>query len=285
MLIEDREAFLLRPAFSPDGRRVALQRYSGRLSVQLWVLQKEGDSWVRAAVEDGWGAVWTPDGAALVYGAMRDGQPVIARKPLHGGAEEILHADDSRVEPVAFLADGRSLLFWRGTGRGDILLLGADGQLEKVVASEHTEETAALSPDGRWLAYESDVTGQPEVYLVPFPNEGHSPRLVSADGGRTPRWAPEALRLLYREGYPDAGRIVAVEVRETPGLSLSAPVTVVETRAIGSGGHVSYSFFDVASDGRVLLPERLTQLEPSELVVVRNWPRELEALFADSGQS
>ncbi len=97
--------------------------------------------------------------------------------------------------------------------------------------------------------------------------------------------APEGLRLFFREGYPDAGKIVAVEVRETPGLSFSAPVTIVETPAIGSGGQQAHSFFDVAPDGRVVLAERLTQLEPSELVVVRNWTRELEDLFSDTDLS
>jgi len=129
------------------------------------------------------------------------------------------------------------------------------------------------------------VTGQGEVYLLQFPPEGRAPRLVSSNGGRAPRWAPEGLRLFYREGYPDAGRILAVDISTDRGLALSTPVTVVETPAIGSGAHFAYSFFDVAPDGRVVLSERLSGLEPSELVVVRNWVRELEELFSGPDHS
>jgi Tol biopolymer transport system component len=285
MLIEDLGAFLFRPALSPDGQRVALERYSGWQSLQVWVLQREEEAWARVAVVDGWGPAWTPDGTGLVYGTTRNQKQVLVRRSVVGGAEEVLHTDQLRLEPIAFLPDGQSLLFWRATGRGDILLLGPEGQVETVVATEAAEEIAALSPDGRWFAYESDASGQAEIYLQPFPPEGHSPRLVSTDGGRAPRWAREGLRLFYREGYPAAGRIVAVEVREAPGLSLSAPVTVVETLATGSGAQQAYAFFDVAPDGRVLLAERLTQLEPSELVVVRNWVRELDELFSDPSHS
>ncbi len=188
-LVEDTGAFVMRPALSPDGRRVAFQRYTGgREELQVWVLQREGGSWARAAVESGGAPAWTPDGTGLVYAAPRGQDMALVRKAVGGGEEETLHTDPSRVEPMAFLPDGRSLLFWRNSQRGDILLLGPEGQVEPVMATEAAEDIAALSPDGRWLAYDSDATGRPEVYLLPFPPKGRSPRLVSTDGGRAPRW-------------------------------------------------------------------------------------------------
>jgi serine/threonine-protein kinase len=286
VLIESEVSFLVRPALSPDGRRVALARLQGTGRAQVWILERGDGSWSRATAEsNSWAPAWTADGQGLAYVATRGQSFVILRKAFDSGVEEVLFTDETELNPIAFLPDGRSLLFWRATGRGDILLLDPEGGVRPVMATEATETVAHLSPDGRWLAYESDVTGQWEVHLLSFPPEGRAPRLVSLNGGRAPRWAPEGLRLFYREGYPGAGRILAVDISPDRGLPLSTPVTVVETPAIGSGAHRAYSFFDVARDGRVVLAERLSGLEPNELVVVRNWVRELEELFSDAPRS
>jgi serine/threonine-protein kinase len=129
----------------------------------------------------------------------------------------------------------------------------------------HGMGNGQISPDGRWLAYQSNTSGQFEVYVTPFPGPG--PRIpVSANGGDNPRWSRDGRELFYTRG----DRMMAVTLIPGPTLSVGAPRALFEGRYRAASNFVTP--FDVASDGRFL---RIEQVQPDRPVtrieVVLNW--------------
>ena len=136
--------------------------------------------------------------------------------------------------------------------------------------SDFYEKSGAFSPNGRWLAYVSDESGQYEVYVQSFPAPGLK-RLVSSGGGEEPAWAPSGRELYYRNG----GRMMAVAVNEEPEFTASRPETLFE-------GLYQYAPFptrtyDVDPDGGfVMVAEPGPEESTRRLIVVLNWASELE---------
>ena len=91
---------------------------------------------------------------------------------------------------------------FEGGGNRDLHVLTLDDErrVEPLIATEFYEGSAAISPDGRWLAYESDASGQPEVYVQPFPNVDDGRWQISSTGGRMPNWGPNGRKLFYWTG-------------------------------------------------------------------------------------
>ena len=145
-----------------------------------------------------------------------------------------------------------------GTGARDIVGFrpGVDSAVIELVASpEWAEQSPALSPDGRWLAYSSDVTGQHEVYVRPFPNVDSTQVRISTDGGRGPLWAHSGRELFF----VDASRaLVAAEIDTTSGLRVGERMALFEIPA-GYLIAVNADFYDVApGDQRFLMGSTLS---------------------------
>lgn len=104
----------------------------------------------------------------------------------------------------------------------DLLLLDLDsGQITPLVQTSFSESTAAISPDGRWLAYQGNDTGTAEIYVRRFPNvAGGGRSLASAGGGTQPLWAPDSRELFYRS---TSGAVMRVGVVEGPDWKATAP--------------------------------------------------------------
>jgi len=126
----------------------------------------------------------------------------------------------------------------------------------------------AISPNGRWLAYSSDESGQLEVYVVPFPNTSEAKWAVSTRGGTEPEWSHSGSELFYRDG---AKNLVAVGVKTNPTFSLGRSAVLFSTAA-------PYPRFTVAPDDRRFLTIRPQVTgPPDKLIVVENWFEELKA--------
>jgi hypothetical protein len=125
----------------------------------------------------------------------------------------------------------------------------------------------SFSPDGRWVAYASDVSGIYEVYVLPFPGPGRR-HTVSVGGGVEPRWSRDGGELFYRSG----NRIWAVEVRTSPALTVGAPQVLFVTDQYDFSQTTNW---DVGPDGRFVMvkgdPSALRRLQ-----VVLNWFQEVE---------
>ncbi|HEV3310054.1 MAG TPA: hypothetical protein VG815_06015, partial [Chloroflexota bacterium] len=152
-----------------------------------------------------------------------------------------------------------------GDRHADLLLHGPQSQL-----------SGEISPDGRWLAYESDESKQAEVYVRPFPNVEGGRSQVSNGGGTRPAWARSGRELFY---YVAPGKIMAVSVQEGTRLAFGPPQVVVDGRY---PPHAAGRTYDVSLDGKRFLlikdatPTTSSPPPPPQLVVVLNWFEELK---------
>jgi Tol biopolymer transport system component len=159
---------------------------------------------------------------------------------------------------------------WWGT-------LGPGGQARSLINSPSAEGNPALSPDGRWLAYQSDESGRgPEIYVVRFP-EGTDRNQVSENGGSEPRWAPHGDEFYYRNGRD----VVAVSVHAGTSFVTGSRQTLfrVDDSILAAVGFQNGSY-NAMPDGRGFVFVDMSKRTPlgRELVIVQNWFEELKAL-------
>jgi hypothetical protein len=176
-------------------------------------------------------------------------------------------------DPDSFIA----IRLMPGTG-GDLYLFSISGAFppKPLVETPAYEGSPHLSPDKRWLAYQSNASGQPEVYVRRYP-ELDRPWPVSEGGGVQVRWSPTGRELYYRGG----GRLMAVSFDGSRGEpSLGRPVPLfADVYDFGQG--LSIPNYDVTPEGRFLMLRRGTQ--GGTLRVVLNWTEELKRTLAAGG--
>ena len=151
--------------------------------------------------------------------------------------------------------------------------LKGEGEPSVVVQTNGLDGMGAVSHDGRWLAYWSFVTGNPEVWVRPYPGPGALTR-ISPGGGSEPVWGPGDEELFYLE----ANKLMAVRIFLEPELRFEAPKTLFESPY--SHNLFQSPTYDVGPDGRFLMIKPFTGegLERRELILVQNWFEELERL-------
>jgi serine/threonine-protein kinase len=159
------------------------------------------------------------------------------------------------------------------TVRYDIWMWPRGGQPRPLVATPAHELSARLSADGRWLAYQSDESGRPEIYIRPFPNVDDGKWLVSRGGGVSPVWAPSGRELYYLNG----SAMMAVPIRPAAGaaLELGLPAPLFD------GPFFAGTFnFDVSPDGTSFI---MIESDPSarhtQVEVVLNWAEDIRRLL------
>lgn len=290
-----------RARISPDGRRIAVPVLEGigifdlaRQSFQILTSSAWGSPAIRSAPERRFVA-WHPDGERVTFTGV-NGDLYWMRADGSGEAEGLTTSDASarsspRVQvPTSWSLDGRTLLFTQRFGSAasvnrDIwtLTLGdSTSPARPFLFSDSDESSAELSPDGRYLAYESNQSGRSEVYVQPFPGPGRR-ELVSTDGGGQPVWARNGRELFYRASGPGPMmRMMAVDV--TLGHVFTAGRARVLWEAMrarypgGTGGRT----YDVSPDGRrfLMIQQRDSAPQPpvTHVVLVQNWLEELKRL-------
>jgi hypothetical protein len=236
------------PRFSPDGRRVAYGAFgSGRGTSDLFITDLESGATQRLTDddEDSNDPQWSADGAALVYSANADaGKDLFVRK-IGGSESRAIAVRSGRQFPNDWVRDGSAFLVTEQAGPNgyDILVQPTDGSMPLAYAATEASETAArVSPDGRWIAYTSDESGRPEVYLDSYPRPSRRVT-VSLSGGEHPVWRADGRELYYWKN----GAITAVAVGASSG---QPPVlgahTILFSAPYQSGVNTMY---DVSPDG------------------------------------
>ena len=183
---------------SPDGGRVALRtRRPEGSDVWVYDFSRRTSTPLTFAQETELFPLWTPDGNRVAFGTTTG--PMSWKSADGTGDVEPFGEAVSRF-PQAFTPDGRIVVFeQQGDGRDiGMLSLADDGTATMLLESEANERDAALSPDGRWLAYVSDESGRDEIYVRPFPDVHAGRWPISTDGGRWPVWNLAANELFYR---------------------------------------------------------------------------------------
>jgi serine/threonine-protein kinase len=267
-------------AVSPDGTRVAVTIEPGDgIEADVWVWSLLRRTMTRLTSEPGEQRfpVWTPDGTRIAYASTREG---LFWRPADGTgvAERLLeqHEDTERVMvPVSWSADGR-LLFAkqdRATGSWDlgVLQVAGDRTATPLLANPaFDEQWASVSPDGRWMAYESFESARFEIYVRPFPNVDAGKWQVSSDGGFQPTWSADGRTLFFR----GTDGLMATTIQVVPTFTSAAPQRVLTREDQG--------WYSVSRDGTrfLMLKDAGTTGDEArpELNVILNWHEELKRL-------
>ncbi|MEJ0086720.1 MAG: protein kinase [Pseudomonadota bacterium] len=270
------------PRVSPDGRRVAIDVMDAAdRDIWMWDI---GRRTLERFTKDPTGnpiVTWSPDGSHLAFGSERSGVSNVYRQASDGSGEpERLLASDALQMPISYTPDGRLLVSVDVAGQQrDIYLMTLDGQRksEPLIHGPANELWAEVSPDERWVAYDSDESGQFEVYVRPYPNAYQGSRWqVSAAGGRQPVWSRDGRELFYRNF---SGALMSVPVAAGPGFAPGRPVRLFEgTGYTGAGSQGSGRTYDVSPDGSRFLMVQTGEQFSTPLVAVLNWFEELKRL-------
>ena len=231
------------PSISPDGRRVALERAAnGNRDVWLLDLVRGVLSRFTFDVANDAYPVWSPDGTRIAFTSSRKGPYDLYQKPTAGaGTEELLLATAQGKQPVDWSPDGRFLLYRSRSLNPkldfdfDLWALPLDGDRKPfpVVQTNFEERDGQFSPDGKWIAYQSNESGSVEIYVAPFPGPGGK-TIVSTGGGAQVRWRRDGRELFYIA--PD-GRLMAVPIglaSNGQALEAGVPVPLFVTRVGGA---------------------------------------------------
>jgi Tol biopolymer transport system component len=273
---------LLSPRVSPDGRRVAVAR-TAQGNVDLWL--QDGARASRFTFDPSRDAqpVWSPDSTWIAYQAyQRLGAALVHKLTSGAGVAEPLLSTDQVLTPSSWSADGRFLMYISIDPRtnADIWVLpvsGAAGDRKPFVflQTPFREVYGSFSPDGRWVAYHSNESGRPEVYVRRFVPPGATgtaaggPSQVSAAGGIHPLWRSDGKELYYLN--PDGAMMAASITVTGDSLEPGAPVMLFPTRIFGGGADIQLGRqYDVAADGRFLI-NTVSNEAAAPITLLQNW--------------
>lgn len=265
---------LTNPRLSPDGRRVAAER-SLPDQTDLWLLDSTRQIRLTRASDASLTRlpVWSPSGDQIAFESIRSGSVALSVKSSTGdGPEDVLFASPEVKIPCDWSPDGRFLVYYIPNPQSgtDLWILPIDTRVPSVfLRTEANELWGQFSPDGRWMAYQSNETGRYEIYVRPFP-AGNGAIPVSTGGGVYPRWSRDGKELYFIA--PDA-QMMAVDIRRTATtLEPGVPTALFQTRRLGGGLNVigrSHQY-DVALDGRFLINVDAQSSAPP-ITMLLNW--------------
>jgi serine/threonine-protein kinase len=275
------------PRLSPDGLRLALDIQDEQRDIWIWHLT--GETLTRLTLDSALEqyGVWTPDGRRVIFGSSRAGLTLnLFWQASDGtGAVERLTESQNTQYPMAVSPDGTRLVVREDRrGLGDLLLLPLQGERrpEPLVQTPFRELNAEISPDGRWIAYQSNESGRDEIYVRPFPTVNEGRWQVSTGGGSRPLWARNGQELFYLTAAGDA--LMSTPVSGSSSFKTGNPAKVFETTAyyvpLASAANSPGRTYDVSPDGRrFLMIKPVAGAEqntaPQSITVVQNWFEEL----------
>jgi Tol biopolymer transport system component len=250
---------------SPDGAHaLATQHRDGR---DVWIYDFTRDIGTRFTFDDdATYAAWSPDGRQIVY---YSGQEMLV-KPSDGPSEAKVLLTGQFAGPTSWSTDGDAIAFDSQTHRSgtdvSILPLGGSGKAYTLIGTPAQEESAAFSPDGKWVLYSSDESGRPEVYVARFPGGGGKLR-VTTHGGTEGVWIRDGQRIIYQT--PEEQLVAIAVTARGASLDFGAP------RLLLAGRKVSGEWA-VAPTGDRILVAVPTQEGAPKLIVVTNWRANLK---------
>jgi Tol biopolymer transport system component len=241
---------------SPDGMRIANGLQKGAGERDIWVYDIARGTTTRLSFEGGSdNPIWSPDGRRIVFGQGRGNLGLYSVAADGSAKPELLLPTANVPVPTSFTPDGKTLVYTlRGADSKTHLMVFTPGSQPRALHdSPFGEAGGQISPDGKWLAYESSESGSSEVYVQPFPGPGAKVR-ISVQGGFWPRWARSGRELFFWESVQPTTRVFSAEIQTARGFSAGTPQPLF---SMASG-----TTWDVAPDGKRFLVE-LTPLGPS----------------------
>jgi len=257
---------------SPDGKRFCVTRRSSASAADLWLVDLDRPVPTRFTFGQAlnYYQAWSPDGNYIAFASDRAGPEDIYVKPTSGAVEEtpLLAAGALFKEPGSWSPDGRFILFEEPSEQTgwDLWMLPVEGDHKPVpyLRTPFDERAGIVSPDGRWIAYYSDESGKPEIYVQSFPTPG-SKYQVSTGGTnlQAAAWVRGGKELIFLGG--DGATIMAADVTTGPTFHAGAPHRLFELRE-------DFVSMDVTPDGqRVLVVAPAGQGSASTITIEQNW--------------
>ncbi|MFQ5705619.1 MAG: hypothetical protein ACE5HT_16570 [Gemmatimonadales bacterium] len=276
------------PRWSPDGERIAMTIFGGQGGAQIWIYDIASETLSQLTFEgSNVRPTWSPEGSRVAFFSTRSDTSDLYWKPADGSgpAERVAEGEDILNAGTTFWTRDGSWIVFDGLGESgasdeNIYAVGTgeDRTRQTAVATGAGEETGAVSPNGKWIAYGSDESGPWQVYVRPFLEPGGR-WLISTAGGGTPLWASDT-ELIYMD--------FATRSMVSARLDLGSTVRV-ERASLFPLGAYAYSqrspMYDVSRDGQsflVLRGEQGPALD-SQPIVVFNWFEEIKRRMAEQG--
>jgi hypothetical protein len=260
------------PRLSRDGRRMAVGISDSQGGADLWLFDLAGRTPTRftfGSARD-FAAVWSADDSRIVFCSLQKGSPDLYHKSSDGtGGDEPLITSEAFKVPNDWSPDGRFIVFQmvdpKTKTKVDLWVFSfSDRKATVFLQTEANERSGRFSPDGRWMAYVSDESGEDRVYVQPFPGPGRRWQISTA-GGRHPTWRGDGVELVYLE---PPNRLMAVEVRTEPTFTAGMPELLFEPRM----KPLIQRQFDLSPDGnRLLVNLSLQDGAAAPVTLVQNW--------------
>jgi serine/threonine protein kinase/dipeptidyl aminopeptidase/acylaminoacyl peptidase len=266
------------PWLSPDGRRAVVQATTNG-NPDVYILDLGRGTFNRFTSHPAPDAlpVWSPDGQRIVFNSLRRGvSDLYVRAADGGGEEQLLLVSTVHKRASDWSRDGRMLLFKTVDpiiGASDIWAMPVDDPQKAfaVVATRADERDAQFSPDGKWIAYQSDETGRPEIYVQRFPGPGGKER-VSTGGGTQVRWRPDGKEIFYVDAE---NTLMAASIHLPPGdggaVDVGKPLALFASRLVQAGLAVARQQYAVSPDGQRFLANTIEQPTTAAITLLLNW--------------
>ena len=255
------------------GRRTRIVNDAGGWDIYVYDIARNNFTQLTFSEDIDCCPLWTPDGERVVFASTRDGQGIFLKNA--DGAGEVERLTESNDNQLAYIwsTDGDTFVLWSD---GDLHTWSSDGAptTTPLLQTEFEENRPSLSPDERWIAYESNEDGAFNVYVQPFPNVDDGKWKVSTQGGVNPVWSPDGSELFYVSG--DA--MMVAPITSDPTFQHGNPGVVFEGRYNFAD---PFRVFHLSPDGKRFLVRKPSGAQTDaalDLVLVQNWTEELKRL-------
>lgn len=264
-------------ALSPDGNRLAYEITDPTTqSFDIWVYDLERNIPTRLTFDEGnevW-PIWSPDGSRIAYASDKSGNFDIMERQANGlGEPRVIFSAKGQTGPTSWSRDDKTITVDNLQENWDIWLLNAQdsGQYEPLANTSYEERKGRLSPNGKYIAYQSDESGRPEIYVRDLHGSGGKWQ-ISADGGISPQWRSDGSELYYFNRNWDL--MAAPVITDQDVFKASVPVKLFNKR-YNTTGIVQNRYIAADNGQRFLINIPLTDPGKSEIVVVLNWDSEM----------
>ena len=254
---------------------MALDIRDQQQDIWIWDLARQTLTRLTDAPAPDVSPVWTPDSRRVLFGSSRAGGfNLFWQAANNTGTVERLTTSPNGQFPLSISPDGTRLIVRETVPRTgvDLRVLRLDPstplgtpprQTEPLLQTTSTEDSGEISPDGHWLAYQSNESGQRQISVRPFPTVDAGHWSISSSGGTRPLWARNGKEVFYLDG---AGAMTRVPIQSAPTFSAGTPTTLFDTRYFTTLADRSY---DVSPDGQRFLMIRAAGTEEVHPVTTR----------------
>ena len=290
------------PRISPDGTRVAAEVRDQEWDI--WITNLASTTLTRFSFGPASDRlpVWTPDGRRIVWTSDREGVNNMYWQAADGsGPVERLLQSQNHQYASTISPDSTRLVLREDTPSRDLMVVAMDTaprqtnpgsvqpaaprKAQPLVQTPFVETSPEISPDGRWIAYESDESGKDEIYVRPFPDVNAGRWQVSTGGGTKPLWDRSGLELFYLVQAEARTVVMSAPIERGASFTAGTPTKVLEGPyyfGTDGAGDAAYRTYDIAPDGRRFLMIKEGGADqtaaPASLIVVLNWFEELKRL-------